>query len=172
MKQYHKHIGSSLNLAKRSLSTLLLGALLTTSVVHAQLPDIYPASIEAPKELKAALDKAVTQHKRIILDFGGNWCGDCRALASYFHKDPNAALLKDNFILVEVNIGKFDQNLDIAKKYDVPLSKGVPALAVLDTDGHLVYSQKNGEFESMRKMDIASVTKFLQQWKPSATAGK
>ena len=27
--------------------------------------------------------------------------------------------------------------------------------------------QKNGEFEAMRKMDEASVTEFLEKWKPS-----
>jgi len=59
-----------------------------------------------------------------------------------------------------------DKNTDVAEKYDIPLKRGVPALAVLDEHGRLLYSQKNGEFEAMRKMDQASVTEFLNQWKP------
>jgi len=59
-----------------------------------------------------------------------------------------------------------DQNLDIARRYDVPLNKGVPALAVLSDHGKLLYSQRSGEFEAMRRMDPASVTHFLVQWKP------
>lgn len=127
--------------------------------------DLYPDPSKAAGDIKAALKRAGHQHKRVILDFGGNWCGDCHALDKYFHMEENAKLLKDNFILVDVNIGKVDANLDIAKKYDVPLDKGVPALAVLDSDGHLLFSQKQGEFESMRRMEPSSVTEFLNKWK-------
>jgi thioredoxin 1 len=50
----------------------------------------------------------------------------------------------------------------------VPLKKGVPALAVLDANGNVLFSQRSGEFESMRGMDPASVTAFLNQWKPNS----
>jgi len=42
----------------------------------------------------------------------------------------------------------------------------VPALAVLDADGRVVFSQKNGEFEAMSRMDPRSVNAFLARWKP------
>jgi thioredoxin 1 len=35
-----------------------------------------------------------------------------------------------------------DINLDIASRYQVPLDRGVPALAVLSDKGKLLYSQK------------------------------
>ena len=54
----------------------------------------------------------------------------------------------------------------IAKKYDVPLEKGVPALAVLTERGKLLYSQQNGQFEKMRRMESTEVTQFLVAWKP------
>jgi len=150
------------------MASAIVGLFVPWAVAGSQVQkpkDIYPAPEAAQGEIKGALAEAAHLHKRIILDFGGNWCGDCRALDKNFRQEPNASLLKENFILVDVNIGKFDQNLDIAKKYDVPLTKGVPALAVLDSDGHLVYSQKQGEFEAMRSMDPSSVTEFLKHWK-------
>jgi len=58
------------------------------------------------------------------------------------------------------------KNNDIAAEYQVPLAKGIPALAVLDADGKLVYSQKNGEWESARSMDPADIITFLDKWKP------
>jgi thiol-disulfide isomerase/thioredoxin len=144
---------------------LVVGGICTGLLLGAQTRAIYPQGTSAPGEIATALAKAAHLHKKVILDFGGNWCGDCRALDALFHKEPNASLLKSGFILVDINIGKMDQNLAIAKKYEVPLNKGVPALAVLDSEGHLVYSQKNGEFEAMRSMDPASVTQFLNHWK-------
>jgi thioredoxin 1 len=75
-------------------------------------------------------------------------------------------LSTQNFVVVHINIGHFDANLDIAEKYQVPLHKGVPALAVLSDRGALLYSQKNGEFEAMRSMESSSLTSFLVQWRP------
>jgi thiol:disulfide interchange protein len=124
---------------------------------------IYPAVEAAQPDIQAALKQARREHKRVILDFGGDWCGDCQVLNIYFHQGPNAALLEKNFILVDVNIGHMDQNVDIAKKYGVPL-QGVPALAVLSPTGKVVYSQ-NKEFSDMRNMDPQSVTDFLNKWK-------
>jgi thioredoxin 1 len=132
----------------------------------AALADIYPSPAQANADLAAALTAAAADHRRIIIDFGGNWCPDCHALDLYFHDATNAPILEASFVLVHVNIGRVNENLDIAARYQIPLAKGVPALAVLDSDGKLIYSQKTGEFESMRRMQSAAVTAFLDRWKP------
>ena len=128
--------------------------------------DIYPDPGQAKADVAAALKTAAATHKRILLDFGGNWCGDCQVLDIYFHDPANRPILDANFVLVHINIGMTDANLELAKKYEVPLDKGVPALAVLSENGKLLYSQKGGEFEAMRRMQSSSVTSFLVQWKP------
>ena len=127
---------------------------------------IYPDPLQAKADLAAALKTASASHKRILLDFGGDWCGDCQVLDLYFHDAANRPILEANFVLVHVNIGHMDANQEIAEKYGVPLHKGVPALAVLDEKGALLYSQKSGEFEDMRNMQSSEVTKFLLHWKP------
>ena len=131
---------------------------------------IYSDTADPHADIAAAIKTATAQHKHIILDFGGNWCGDCQVLDIYFHQQPNQSLLENNFVVVHVDIGHMDKNTDVAQKYEVPLKRGVPALAVLDQHGRLLYSQKNGEFEAMRRMDPASVTEFLNQWKPKRAA--
>ena len=40
----------------------------------------------------------------------------------------------------------------------------------LNSKGELLYSQKGGEFEAMRRMDSSAVTRFLVQWKPPDNA--
>jgi thioredoxin 1 len=126
---------------------------------------IYPDGAQAEADINAALSQAAREKKRVLLDFGGNWCGDCQVLEIYFHDPANRNLLESNYVLVPVNIGQYDENLAIAARYGVPVSKGVPALAVLDSSGQLVYSQRSGEFAPMRRLDSASVTAFLLQWK-------
>ena len=131
----------------------------------AQMKDIYPDTPDAKPEIHAALLKAQHEHKRVILDFGGNWCPDCHVLDTYFHQAPNDKLLNDSFILVDVNIGRYDMNTDVAEKYGVPLKRGVPAVAVLSPNGKVLHAQTTGEFANMRHMEAQSVTDFLNQWK-------
>ncbi|MGD0157152.1 MAG: thioredoxin family protein [Terracidiphilus sp.] len=128
--------------------------------------DIYPDPSQAKADLAAALKTAAATHRRILLDFGGNWCGDCQVLDIYMHDESNRRLLEADFVVVHINVGRIDANLDLAAKYGVPLQKGVPALAVLSETGKLLYSQKNGEFEAMRSMQSSALTTFLVQWRP------
>ena len=130
---------------------------------------IYPPASQAASDIASALQNAATDHKRVILDFGGNWCTDCQVLDIYFHDAANKPILEANYILVHVNIGHMDANVDIAQHYQIPLSKGVPAVAVLDERGSLLYSQKTGEFEAMRHMQSGAVTDFLVHWKRPAS---
>jgi len=152
----------------KTLRFAALAWLLAFSAGAARSADrnIYPPPAQARADLAKALHTAAVEHKRVLLDFGGNWCGDCQVLDIYFHDPQNLPILEKNFVLVDVNVGRFDANLDLAKKYNIPLEKGVPALAVLSSTGRLLYSQKGGEFEAMRSMQSSSVTQFLVEWRP------
>ena len=125
---------------------------------------IYSETARPADDIASALAQAKNEHKRVLLDFGGDWCGDCQALDFYFHQPPNDVLLQSNFILIHVWIGHMDRNIDIATKYGVPINKGVPALAVLDENGKVLYSQATGQFSDMRHMEPTSVTEFLKAW--------
>ena len=126
---------------------------------------IYSETEDPRVVIAAARKQAKANHKRIILAFGGDWCGDCQVLDIYFHEAPNEDLIEKNYILVHVNIGHMDKNLDVAQSYGVPIAKGVPALAVIDARGKVLYSQATGQFSSMRYMSVSSVTDFLNRWK-------
>ncbi len=126
---------------------------------------IYPDAAAAPGDIAGALAEAKREHKRVLLDFGGDCCSDCQVLNLYFHEPENLSLLNKHYVLVDVNVGRMDLNTDLAAKYGVDLKKGVPALSVLTAKGKVVFAQKNGEFEKMRTMDPGSVETFLKQWK-------
>lgn len=149
---------------------------LATSAVSAQDPaspaaapftrkHIYSEITDPRADIAAAFKQAKREHKRVLLDFGGDWCGDCQVLDIYFHQSPNQELIQKNYVLVDVFIGQMDKNLEVASKYGVPIQRGVPALAVIDANGKVLYSQATGEFSNMRRMDAQSVTDFLTKWK-------
>jgi thioredoxin 1 len=130
--------------------------------------DIYNESADAHAEIKEALARAAAEHKRIIVVFGANWCYDCHVLDKAFHSSDLAPILSANYEVVHVDIGKGEKNQDLMTKYDVPMKRGIPGLAVLDADGKLVYSQKNGEFENARALSSEDFLAFLNKWKPGA----
>jgi thioredoxin 1 len=152
-----------IRIAGSVLAALAAAILLSQSALADPL---YPSPSNARSDVDSALAQAAGSNKRVLVDFGANWCTDCKVLEQNFRKPENAALLAAHFVLVRVNVGDsgIDHNIDLAQHYGVPLNKGVPALAVLDSGGRVVFSQKNGEFEAMRRMDPQSVNEFLTRW--------
>ena len=133
-------------------------------------PQLYRADANATDDINHALVKAARSGKRVLLDFGGNWCLDCHVLDHAFHQPRIAPLLENNFVLVHVDVGQYDKNLDLAKRYRVNLEKGVPSLAVVSPRGAVLYS--TFDFERARVMTEEDVIGFLAKWKPPAAARK
>jgi hypothetical protein len=69
--------------------------------------------------------------------------------------------------VVHIDLGPDEQkDADVVKQFDVPLNKGIPVLAVIESDGKLLMSQKNGEFEDARSLAPQALLEFLNKWKP------
>jgi thioredoxin 1 len=129
---------------------------------------IYNETIDAHVEIKEALAKATAEHKRVIVVFGANWCFDCHVLDKVFHSPDAASIITASYVVVHIDIGKGEKNQDLMTKYEVPMKRGIPGVAVLDSNGKLIYSQKNGEFENARAMAPADIIAFLEKWKAGA----
>ena len=127
---------------------------------------IYAPGIDAHAEIKQALALASKQHKNVLLVFGANWCYDCHVLDLAFHRFDVETVLRKNYEVVHVDVGEGDKNQDLMQQYQVPMKKGIPALAVLDSAGKLLYSQQGGEFEKARALAPEDVLAFLNKWKP------
>jgi len=127
--------------------------------------NVYPADADAHAEIKEALEKAARGHKRVLVVFGANWCYDCHVLDLAFRRADIAPFLDASFEVVHIDIGQGEKNQDLMKEYGVPVERGIPALAVLDEKGKLLFSQKNGEFEKARALGPEDLVAFLNRWK-------
>ncbi len=130
--------------------------------------NIYPPDADAHAEIKEAEEKAAAQHKRVLLVFGANWCFDCHVLDIAFHR-ANFATAMEGYVVVHVDLGLDEKkNADVVQQFDTTLEKGIPTLVVAESDGKVVFSQKNGEFEDARSLTPEALLEFLNKWKPEA----
>jgi len=130
--------------------------------------DLYPANADAKKEIAGALTFAANENKRVMLIFGGNWCYDCHVLDRALHEGDAGKIVKESYLLVHVDIGEGDKNLDLVKKYETTLDFGVPTVVLLNGSGRVIYSSTKGEFEPARKMMKKDLVGFLNEWKSAA----
>jgi len=126
----------------------------------------YDETADAHQQVASAIAEASKAQKNVILVFGANWCGDCRALDAQMHKDELAAVIASNYEVVKIDVGRFNKNKEIAAKYHAPLAHGIPTLAVLDPAGNVLYAMDQGQFSNARSMSYESIREFFLKWVP------
>lgn len=129
-----------------------------------QVIAVYDVEADASVDIAQALIRAQKNNKRVLIVYGGNWCGWCIKLDEFFKKDRTAGrTLRYEYEVVKVDIGRFDKNIDLVEKYGASIKKeGVPYLTVLDGTGKVVANQNTGDLEKGDQHDSAKVESFLQ----------
>ena len=122
----------------------------------------YDESAVAGEEIIKALEKAKSNNKYILLQMGGNWCPDCRTLGEYFSRPDIKKWLDERVILVSIDVGEWDRNLDIVEEYGNPISEGIPALVLLNPDNEVMFATLAGELASARNMSKNDLVEWLK----------
>jgi thiol:disulfide interchange protein len=126
------------------------------------LPAKFDPARDAAADVKTAVDKARAQHKRVLVDVGGEWCIWCHILDMFIASHaPVKRLLDDNYVVVKVNWSPQNRNEALLAQW--PKIKGYPHLFVLDDKGQLVHSQDTSELEAGKDYDEGKVLAFLRE---------
>ena len=131
-------------------------------------PPVYDESADAAADIAAALEAAGKENRRVLIQWGGNWCGWCKKLHELFASDRDIGRkLQYEYDVVYVDIGQWDKNLEVAEKYGADFkSNGVPYLTVLSPSGDVVTHQETGALEEGDHHDPAKVMAFLEANQP------
>lgn len=138
---------------------ILLWAASAAALGATPLP--YDESADARAAIRGALAAVGSGPRRVLIVFGANWCEDCRSLDTALKSGRNAELMVREFVIVKVDVGRFDRNLSIAKAYGDPIGKGIPAAVVLSAEERVLYATKAGELSSARRMSATGVYDFF-----------
>ena len=130
------------------------------------LPYPYDDRADANAAVAAAKARALGEHKLLIIDLGGNWCADCRILAGVMALPSLRGFLDGHFVVVFVDVGRFDRNLQIPAHYGITQRlEGVPSLLIVDpaTD-RLLDPSANAALEDARTMSPQALADWLALW--------
>lgn len=127
---------------------------------------IYNEHADARRQIQAGIAQARRSGKNVALIFGANWCSDCHALNRQMQQGKLARIIRQDYVVVKIDVGQFDKNVEVAAKYGVPVKHGIPAIAVLNSHGKLLYAQDQGQFANAGKMAYGSFLEFFEKWEP------
>jgi len=130
------------------------------------LPYPYDEAANADRVVAAAKMRALAHHKLLLIDLGGNWCGDCRVLAGTMALAPLKAFVADHYEVALVDVGRFDKNLQIPARYGIHSRlEGVPSLLIVDprTD-RLLDAGHVAALADARHMTPQALADWLAQW--------
>lgn len=152
---------------KKHISAILTASLLafaactaTQNTAAADTP--YNDTADARADIKQALKQAADTHTSVIVVFGANWCPDCRELHHAMNNGDCASLMAKDFQIVDVSVGRFNKNLDVARSYGVPISKSIPAVAIISSANKVLYVTKEGELANARDMGDTGIYDFFK----------
>jgi thiol-disulfide isomerase/thioredoxin len=121
-------------------TALLACALLVTLSTGAQTPPTPPSADTVMSQARAT---AAAEHKKILLDFGASWCGNCH-LFEHFLNDPTVhPIMAKNFVMVTLITGErpddpHHANTPGAKRFEDSIGgskAGWPFIVILDANG-------------------------------------
>lgn len=154
-------------LAALALATPVLAQQDTAPAASRPAPakvEVYNEKADAKADIAAAIAKAKKDNKRVLIQWGANWCGWCVKLDGTMKKDKKLSReMLYEYILVKVDVGRFDKHTDLFGGYGAKLKEsGIPYLTVLDGDGKVLANQETGALEKGDAHDVEKVMGFLK----------
>lgn len=135
----------------------------------AETPKLYNPAANAKADISAAIKKANTEHKNVLLQIGGNWCVWCLRFNDLVTKDTDLSkFLADNYVVLHVNYSPENKNEKVLASLGYPQRFGFPVFVVLDSEGKRLHTQNSSYLEEGKGHSKEKVMEFLQGWSPKA----
>jgi thiol:disulfide interchange protein len=149
----------------------VIGGAIRAADEKPKLPPIYDEKADAEAQIRSALAAARKEQRRVLIQWGANWCSWCHRLHKDFSKDMELArTLKANYEYVLVDIGRRDKNIALAARYGAhPEKTGIPLVTILEADGKVVVNQDMEPYEKPKGGEKgyqqAKLAEFLEKYK-------
>jgi protein disulfide-isomerase len=122
----------------------------------------YTGDDDASDEIVIARADAKDRNRFLMVTFGANWCYDCRNLHRMLETDEVREYTDGLFDFVFVDVGKLNQNRQVAERLGVDLDRGIPVAVLFAPDGALIGTTNDGQLESARYYSSKQILRFVR----------
>lgn len=117
---------------------------------------LYDEKADAAADIQRAREVAKKDNRRVLVMWGENKCEFCAYLNELLTTDARLKqLIETEYVWVKVDIGKFDKNIALARRYNTPVDDpgdlqvgrqafGAPALTIIDANNDQAISAAGG----------------------------
>jgi hypothetical protein len=93
---------------------------------------IFSPSDNISTEIKQTLTTAQDQNKKALLVLGAQWCHDSKGLAKNFSSPEMQKILVENYQVLFIDVGYFENGFDVVNQFDLPVYYGTPTVMIVD----------------------------------------
>jgi thioredoxin-related protein len=125
----------------------------------------YDPHADAFADLATATERAQSEHKRVLVIAGGDWCVWCHYLHAFIDRNADVArALREVFVIDQVYVGDENRNREFFAQW--PAAAGAPHFWILSSDGKLLESQPTVVLEDGKKSyDKPKFLAFIERWR-------
>jgi thiol-disulfide isomerase/thioredoxin len=125
-------------LANQETGSLEIGPKHDPQKVASFLKQWQPEKANAEALLKAALARASSENKHVLVHVGTPYCGWCKVLTRFLHE--HEAILSPDYIDLKLDTMRMDQGEEVVDRLLPGNNDGVPWMVILDASGKVLAS--------------------------------
>ncbi len=125
----------------------------------------YAASPDPAADVQQALQRAADNDRRALVVLGANWCHDSRALASRLHKSPLLGLIEQEYELVFVDVGFYENRADVLSRFDVDQYYATPTVLIIDPANEQVVNNADRHiWGDAYRISMTDSVDYFERW--------
>lgn len=129
-----------------------------------ELPKPFSGQVITARQLKDFISKALELKKQPLVIFGANWCPDAQYLEAVMGMLTVTKLLAQHYEIMRVDVGDYDQNMELYTVFDMPSEEGVPRVVILDLKGRVLNFDSNDRWRTARETDPQEIFNYFQEF--------
>lgn len=126
---------------------------------------LFQPSDDLLADVQQALSRAADNDRRALVVLGANWCHDSRALASRLHQSPLAEVIQQNYELVFVDVGYYQERRDLTQQLGVAQYYATPTVLIIDpSNRRLINDEDRHIWGNAFRIDMESSVEYFEKW--------
>ena len=146
------------------MSSLPMIQLTEFDQLPSELPKPFSGQVITTRQLKDFISKALELKKQPLVIFGANWCPDAQYLEAVMGMLTVTKLLAQHYEIMRVDVGDYDQNMELYTVFDMPSEEGVPRVVILDLKGRVLNFDSNERWRTARETDPQEIFNYFQEF--------